>query len=164
MFSKPENIDCRLTLKSIAHYHYVAMPSSSTPSKPEILAAVNAVRKARLALEWEPISIKQAKSIKPRPVRGPIWSSHTTFSPEGCQDILRIVNDAAHDLAFDTGHHDFTPPSLAEVHAEWIGRREGVGATELEPPDLSEKDKYERLMQEVGSPLVILYLFGGNLQ
>ena len=77
---------------------------------------------------------------------------------------MRLVKDAAHDLAFDTGHHDFTPPSLAEVHAEWIGRREGISATELQPSGLSEKEKYERLMQQVNSPLVILYLFGGNLQ
>ena len=117
--------------------------SSSTPSKPEILAAVNAVRirKARLPFQWEPISIKQVKSINPRPVRGPIWSSRATFPPEGCQDILRIVSDAAHDLAFDTGHHDFSHPSLTEVHAEWISRRRGVGSTELEPPELSEKEK-----------------------
>ncbi len=136
----------------------------STPSQPEILAAVNAVRTARLNLEWEPISIKQAKSIKRRPVRGPIWSSRTTFPVEGCADILRIVSDAIHDLAFDNGHHDFTPPTLADVNADWIGHRSGVGATEPEPPGLSEGEKYEHLMQEARSPLVIFYLFGGNLQ
>ena len=139
------------------------MPTSNL-SKDEVHKAVNAVRKARSPTEWAPISTKQANSLKERPVRGPIWASRTTFSSDGCGDVLRVVNDAILNLAFDPGHDNYKISALADVDVEWIGYRSGVGTKAIEPKGLSEADKYKYLIREVRNPRVILYLFGGNLQ
>jgi len=100
-------------------------------------------------------------------VRGRMWISRCTIkAPEkepnshpGVCGVYEALTKAIEALGDDLGR--YTPPQLANVEAEWTGYRGGVSHI-ARAPDISERETYDRIMEEVepGSP-VILYLHGG---
>ena len=138
------------------------MATKESPNKAQIAAAVSNVRKARLASMWQPISVRQLKSVQDKQVRGPLWISRVTFPAAEDSDLLRLITESISCLGDGgDGHENYSLPPITHVSAEWAGWRVGVSAKEAEPT-ISEGEKYRALMKDVSSPLTILYLFGGN--
>jgi hypothetical protein len=98
---------------------------------------------------------------------GRMWvSKYTILSPEkepnshvgicGVQEALTKAIEALGD-----GSDCYEQPEVVNVEAEWTGYRGGVSHI-ARAPDISEREKYEQMMEEVepDSP-VILYFHGG---
>jgi hypothetical protein len=82
-----------------------------------------------------------------------------TNSVQGAIDIQEAVKRAI--SALGSGKEDYELPKVVDVEAEWTAYRSHVGHF-ARRPDLSEKEQYNKMIQEVGpdSP-VILYFHGG---
>ena len=136
-------------------------PRSST-TRAQIAATVSDFRKARLGTMRDSISQRQRSSAKVRKVQGPLWVSPVQYSAAGDNNVLRLLRDTTGSLGDEEANHqNYIIPALAEVNCEWVGWRSNASANEPEP-QLSEELKYKALMEDVSSPLTILYLFGGN--
>ena len=107
---------------------------------------------------YQPVSTQQASTAIDFPTKGPMWASRTVLSAPHEDAILRVVFDCIKELG--NGHEDFTPPSTADVKVEWSGFRKGAEQKESEP-DISEQEKFEKLMRDTFSPTTILYAHGG---
>ncbi|KZL84970.1 lipase esterase [Colletotrichum incanum] len=93
-------------------------------------------------------------------VKGRIWvSTYASLVPE--TDVRDALAGAIQSLRTpDTPEIDLRLPDIVPVEAEWTGYR--AGATDEErPPQVGEKEKYEKLQKEVTSPLTVLYFHGG---
>ncbi|KAI9824801.1 MAG: hypothetical protein M1832_001629 [Thelocarpon impressellum] len=104
-----------------------------------------------------PVSHAQRLSRHDPGVKGRMWVSRVELpGPE--HSVLQAVIEAIRRLG--DGSERFTVPEMRAVEAEWTGYRGGVGSS---APELriSEAEKYERMMKEVTSDVVILYLHGG---
>ncbi|KAL2111730.1 hypothetical protein VUR80DRAFT_9451 [Thermomyces stellatus] len=107
----------------------------------------------------ETITSQQARFLKDPGVKGSMWVSKVTLPPP---------EDAVRELLFTTieglksGGEEYAKPSLQPVEGEWVGPRRGVEANAPEPKDMSEMEKYERLVAESGSDLTLLYFHGGS--
>jgi hypothetical protein len=101
----------------------------------------------------------QRISVKDMGVKGPMWISTVKFPRPAETDILdALVKAIEHHR---DGSETYTVPELVDVEAEWTGFRGGVDA-KAPPPDVSEEEKYKRLMAEVGEDITILYFHGGG--
>ena len=72
--------------------------------------------------------------------------------------MLSILLEAI--KALGDGGEDFAIPDVASVEAEWVGQKKdsGVNASNR----LSEREKYEKLVQDCSSQVAILYVHGGG--
>lgn len=104
-----------------------------------------------------PVSKQQEASTRDPGVKGPMWVSKVELpKPEiEVQDALIQVIEALKE-----GGETYDVPGLADVGAEWTGYR--ADADEKSTlPDISEEEKYEKLMEEVEEDATILYFHGG---
>ncbi|KAL3466485.1 alpha/beta hydrolase fold-domain-containing protein [Aspergillus heterothallicus] len=104
------------------------------------------------------ITAQQQRSIQDRPVRGPMWTSRVTFPVSPSESIREAVFDAIQALG--NGHQEYALPKCEPVTAEWTGYREIEKASTPES-EITEKEKYARLMDETTSPVMLLYFHGG---
>ena len=114
--------------------------------------------KKKAAFYYQPVSAQQAATAIDFPAKGPMWASRTVLPAPREDAILGVVLDCIKELG--NGHEDFTPPSTADVKVQWSGFRKGVEQKEPEP-DISEREKFEKLMRDTSSPTTILYAHGG---
>lgn len=104
-----------------------------------------------------PVSKQQQRSTHDPGVRGPLWVSKVCF-PRPEDDVQRAVFTAID--ALKTGGETYDEPGVAPVEAEWTGYRSGVGRrTPL--PDISEEEKYKRLLKESPADMTVIYFHGG---
>ena len=103
------------------------------------------------------ISLRQAKSVKHRAVKSTEWTSRIKVT-ESEDDVLSILLEAIKALGH--GDEDFPVPEIASVEAEWVGHKTdgSVDASNR----LSDREKYEMLVQDCSSRVVILYVHGGG--
>lgn len=104
-----------------------------------------------------PIGVQQKQSMRDPGIKGPMWVSKVTLpAPEDAvQDALF---EAIEDLK--EGDETFDIPGVKPVEAEWTRYRSGVDKNAPQP-DISEEEKYEKLLEESQSDTVILYFHGG---
>ncbi|KAH7380842.1 acetyl-hydrolase-like protein [Cadophora sp. MPI-SDFR-AT-0126] len=108
-----------------------------------------------------PLSQLQRMSLKGPEVKGRIWVSRITMPKPQEDDVRQKLFKAIEGLREEgDGEGGFMEPELRDVEAEWVGYRAGAtkASVELKIP---EKQKYEELMKEVGSPTTVLYFHGG---
>lgn len=93
-------------------------------------------------------------------IKGPMWISKTTLTAKdaGENNLLEALEQAINSLDDSVGKIPIPP--LRNLEAEWTGYRTGVGGREPQP-DITEDEKYDRLMKEVTSDVTILYFHGG---
>ncbi|GKT94176.1 lipase esterase [Colletotrichum tofieldiae] len=93
-------------------------------------------------------------------VKGRIWvSTYASLVPE--TDVRDALAGAIQSLRTpDTPEIDLRLPDIVPVEAEWTGYR-AAATDEERPPQIGEKEKYEKLQKEVTSPLTVLYFHGG---
>ena len=107
-----------------------------------------------------PIGRTQRFTLKDPGVRGRMWIAKVTVPRPEESDVRDQLFKAFDGLK--EGHETVITPEIRPVEAEWTGYRAGVDpkAPEL---DISEGEKYQRLMQEVESDATVLYFHGGAL-
>jgi acetyl esterase/lipase len=112
--------------------------------------------------EPAPVGKVQAGTLKDPGVKGKTWVANATISaPKDDQNgICDAVFQAIDDMA--EGEVEYTRPSLVDTEVEWTGFRPKAGKKET-MPDISEAEKYQRLMSEPTrtSETTILYFHGG---
>ena len=109
-----------------------------------------------------PVGKVQASTLKDPGVKGKTWVANATIpAPKEDQEGIRdAVFKAIDDLA--EGDVEYTRPSLVDTEVEWTGFRPDAGKNET-MPDISEAEKYQRLMSEPTrtSETTVLYFHGG---
>ncbi|KAI1265340.1 alpha/beta hydrolase fold-domain-containing protein [Xylariaceae sp. FL1019] len=108
-----------------------------------------------------PLKQTQALTLLDPGVKGRIWISRVTapIPPEtGIRDVLLDVIHAMSETPLN--EWSFGIPDLVPVEAEWTGYRAGVKADEP-LPEISEEDRYEKMMAECRNKATVLYMHGG---
>jgi acetyl esterase/lipase len=105
------------------------------------------------------ITQTQSATLKDPGVKGNKWISRYII-PKPSEDDAKEQVFAAID-ALKEGGELYTKPELVDVGVEWTGYRKDCSPQDPEPTGMSEKEKYDALMKEVTSDVVILYLHGG---
>ncbi|KAK2823847.1 hypothetical protein FQN49_007557 [Arthroderma sp. PD_2] len=91
-------------------------------------------------------------------IKGYMWIANATMPKPAEDDVLEALIKAI-DYRKE-GPETFDMPDVRAVEAEWTGYRKG--ASEDTPiPDISDEDKYERLMEDVDEDMTIFYIHGG---
>ena len=102
-------------------------------------------------------------------VWGRMWvSKYTILCPEkepnshlGICGVQEALTKAIEALGDGAGSDSYEQAEVVNVEAEWTGYRKGVSHI-ARPPDISEREKYGRMMEEVEPDApVILYFHGG---
>lgn len=105
------------------------------------------------------ITSQQALFLKDPGVNGSMWVSKVAFPPP--EDAVRqLLFTAIEELK--SGGEEYAKTGLEAVEGEWVGPRRGVKANAPEPKDMSEADKYEKLVAEAETDLTLLYFHGGS--
>lgn len=100
----------------------------------------------------------QRRSMKDPGISGPMWVSKVTCPRPSESDTLEALQGAIGDLG--EGDVTYDVPELRDVEAEWTGYRKGVSKN-AHQPRISEEQKYQKMMEEVGEDLTVLYFHGG---
>jgi acetyl esterase/lipase len=109
-----------------------------------------------------PIGKVQATTLKDPGIKGKIWIAKDKIKAPGPEDeSLRAAVFKAIDDMKD-GEVTYTRPDLVDTEVEWTGCRPGAGK-EDPLPDISEAEKYKRLLDEPSrtSETTLLYFHGG---
>ena len=133
------------------------------PTEGAILKAVQASRQSRNQAMWEPMSLRQYKDAKDRPVQGPMWVSRMKLDA-GLNQVAQLVVEAIRNLGDNNIYNAYSGTDNSTVDAEWVGHRAGVSSRKEPEPRLSEQKKFEALTAEASDAPVILYVFGGNFK
>ncbi|KAI9725328.1 MAG: hypothetical protein M1828_003343 [Chrysothrix sp. TS-e1954] len=113
------------------------------------------------------ISAQQRFSSSDPGIKGNTWVAKVTLPETTDEDVLSKVLEAVEDLKKHFAEDgQYERPTLREVGAEWTGNRAGTPLNAPEP-DVSEAEKYARLMHETSSLpgmedcTTVLYFHGG---
>ena len=104
----------------------------------------------------QPIMKQQQQTQAAAKVSFPSWISKVQLSVPSNQNVSHWLGEVIRSLG--NGDEIIDPVSLANVDAEWIGTSRFKEQTD-EP--LSELGKYNRMMDDVSSNMVLLFLHGG---
>lgn len=128
-------------------------------SKEDISRFVGEMRAGVMAISsTATISQQQNATTKEHAVKGPSWVSKFTVPPPK-EDHVRTLLLRVIDELRDGNSPDSRPQSEA-IDLQWTGHHIGVDRDTPEP-FISEEEKYVRLMKDISSPLVILFIYGG---
>lgn len=105
-----------------------------------------------------PLSKQQKASMRDPGIKGPMWVSKVTL-PQPEVDVRDAVLRVVEELG--TGSETVDVPDICAVEAEWTGYRKGVDKNAPQP-DLSEAEKYKKLIEDSPADMVILYFHGGG--
>ena len=109
-----------------------------------------------------PVGKVQATTLKDPGIKGKMWIAKATIpAPKENDESLRsAVFRAVDDMA--DGPVNYSKPGLVDIEVEWTGFRPEAGKEER-LPDISEEDKFKRLMDEPQrtSNTTVLYFHGG---
>lgn len=96
-------------------------------------------------------------------IKGGIWISKVTIPASSETVTVDAVLRAVRDLDERAEEVEYVPPTLsaADFEAEWTGPRRDV-AKDAPRPDISEREQYEKLVEESPSDTTILYFHGGG--
>lgn len=105
-----------------------------------------------------PLGKAQRGTLKDPGIKGPMWISKIKMPKPAENSVLQSLIKAIEH--HKEGHETYDVPEPADVEAEWTGHRSGVGA-KAPQLDISEEEKYKRMMEEVKEDITILYFHGG---
>ncbi|GAB7351409.1 hypothetical protein MBLNU459_g2082t1 [Dothideomycetes sp. NU459] len=102
----------------------------------------------------------QAQTLKDPGIKGKMWIAKATIPAPQDESLTTATFQAIKEMG--DGTESYTEPSLAEVDVEWTGFRPNAGSEET-LPDITEAEKYKRLMGESTrtSKTTVLYFHGG---
>jgi hypothetical protein len=124
------------------------------------LKAMEGIRNRWTKIFHSGISITsyQAPYLKDAPARGPMWVSRVNIPADEDNGIVQVIEKVIRILG--DGSQTYTVPESINLQAEWVGHRSGVENTTVEP-DISEEEKYNLLVKELGNDSVLYYAHGG---
>ncbi|KAG6061979.1 hypothetical protein E4U32_002714 [Claviceps aff. humidiphila group G2b] len=104
----------------------------------------------------------QAGTMSAAPIKGRMWispyTSPTPPEPEAVREALRKAIELSNNP--DVPAPVISVPDLTPVYGEWTGYRADASSDEPQP-DLSDKEKYDKLVGEMTGPTTMLYFHGG---
>ena len=125
----------------------------------ETAATIQAFRDKLASRSYVPLSVQQQSTTKDTPAKGPLWVSRVKLPPPAkgsiCDKILGAIRHYAEEA------ETYIHPTLTVVEGEWVGLRKHVGKQEPEP-QISEKEKFDRLLGDTSSKVTIFYIHGGT--
>lgn len=131
---------------------------SQNSSKQDLTTEVAVVILRSILRIRKPVRVLQKISTRDPGIKGPILVAKVTI-PSPPEPVLRdAICTAIKELG--DGSETYTLPEFAGVEAEWTGYQKGVPANEPRP-DRSEQDHYKKLMENISTPVTILYFHGG---
>ena len=108
------------------------------------------------------ITAAQKLTTKDPGVKGRMWVSRVRVETEGRGEESReVVMQAVKEMG-DEGEN-WEEPLGKVLEAEWTGYRAGISDNAPESTDLSEKQKFDNLMDETTSKVTALYFHGGAM-
>lgn len=111
-----------------------------------------------------PISKVQARTLIDPGVKGKTWIAKATIAkaPNEEGDVVDATCKAVDDMKAKDGEITYTRPSMSDIEVEWTGFRPDAASNDT-MPEVSEEEKYKRLMMEPTrtSDTTILYFHGG---
>ncbi|PVI06109.1 acetyl-hydrolase [Periconia macrospinosa] len=115
-----------------------------------------------------PISKAQRLTTKDPGIKGKMWiskfSSPVDATDEDVQDVRRLVLEAVDAMCTtDEQRNSYDKPPSRPLEAEWTGYRAKASDSDPEPPNLTEKDKYNKLVGETTTKVTTLYFHGGAM-
>ena len=158
--AKNENTFLTAQLSIIQRPH-LAKGNMQRLSADEISASIEKLRHAIFSkANTTQLSKRQRASLKDSSVVGQSWVSRVTFTAPHAEenDARQLLVTAIERLG--CGNEEYTLPSIEDVNAQWTGFRPGATLDEAQP-SISEKEKYENLMNDVRSEMTIFYIQGG---
>ncbi|KAK2809797.1 hypothetical protein FQN50_003437 [Emmonsiellopsis sp. PD_5] len=105
-----------------------------------------------------PVGKVQRGAMKDPGIKGRMWISKVKMPRPAEDEVLQSLIKAIEH--HKEGDETYKVPDLIDVEAEWTGYRSGVD-TKAPLPDISEEEKYKRLMDEVKEDVTVLYFHGG---
>jgi hypothetical protein len=108
---------------------------------------------------FAPVSMQQFVTQKDSQAKGPMWVIRTKFEKEDGRDNIRqVVKEALDCLApCEASVGEFT---VDNVKAQWTSFNPSAGEGEPEP-SVSEQEKYDSMMKDITTDIVVLYAHGG---
>ncbi|KAI9709729.1 MAG: hypothetical protein M1820_003131 [Bogoriella megaspora] len=100
----------------------------------------------------------QKSTLKDTGIKGKLWVSKVDLPPPPEDGVRQSVFKAVDDLKDET--QSYIQPDYGPLSAEWTGYRANA-TKDSTLPNISEKEKYNSLMSETTSPVVVLYFHGG---
>ena len=120
----------------------------------ELMVAV-----AQSFFDVTPPITKQQKALAKDPgIKGAMWISKVTLPNPEEDDVRHALFKAFDEMR--AGVQTFITPDVLPVEAEWTGHRRGVD-NDAPQPDISEGEKYMKLLEDATEDGVILYAHGG---
>ena len=152
------------TLANAAVWHTLGMSETSSKWDLRTTITVQVLRglMGGSGRKPSPIGKVQATTLKDPGLKGKIWVAKATVqAPKpGDESLTTAVFKAIDEMKLSDVA--YTKPSLVDTEVEWTGFR--ADAAKDEPlPDVSEQEKYERMLAEPArtSETTILYFHGG---
>jgi len=152
------------SLANTAVWHTLGMSTTSSKWDLRTELTVSVLRSMMSGGNTKPsrISKVQATTLRDPGIKGKIWVAKATVkapSPED-ESLREAVFKAIEDMK--DGEVSYVKPELVDTQVEWTGFRPNAGKNEL-LPDVSEEEKYERLLAEPTrtSETTVLYFHGG---
>ncbi|KAF3929960.1 Esterase [Arthrobotrys entomopaga] len=108
-----------------------------------------------------PISKSQHISLKDPGIKGRMWIAKVPVPAPTGPETRQYVIDAIDSLV-EGDKFDWAKPELSAVSGEWTGYRANV-AKDAPQLDISEEEKYKKMMEEVTSPVTVYYIHGGAM-
>jgi acetyl esterase/lipase len=145
---------------AVAHSLGLLETSSKWDLKTTLI--VNFIRSLLGAEPKRSIAVQQAVSIKDPGIQGAMWVSSI--------EIPKLENDdnvlAAFLKAVDAKKQEgaiYDVPEVEPIYAEWTGYRKDANDKTPHAKELSDAERYNKMMGDASNDITVLYFHGGAL-
>ena len=147
-----------MTWAGMKHTLYLSPTSTKWDLRTEIQVTV--LRNMMGGSTPQSVGKTQALTLHDPGAKGRLWAARTVVPKPTDDGSREAIFGAIADMG--DGTETYTRPQSADIRAEWIGHREAKSEEEA-LPDISEEEKYTRLMAEPRrkSKVTVLYFHGG---
>jgi len=108
-----------------------------------------------------PLGKTQAVTLTDKGARGKMWAAKVTIPKDAEGGTKEVIFKAIKEMG--DGSETYIKPESESMRAEWIGFRSEAKGEEDPLPDISEEERYKKLMSEPTrkSKSTVLYFHGG---
>ena len=141
------------------HSLYLSPTSTKWDLRTELQVTV--LRAMMSGTEPTPLGRTQALTLKDGGAKGKLWAARTHIPAPEDDGSREAVFRAIEEMG--DGTETYVRPESADLRAEWIGHRGEAKSDEEALPDISEEERYAKLMAEPErkSKTTVLYFHGG---
>ncbi|KAF2267949.1 acetyl-hydrolase [Lojkania enalia] len=107
------------------------------------------------------VTKQQRLTTKDPGVKGRVWACKVKCGIPPEEDVRQLLFKAIEEMG--SGGEAWERAEQRPLEAEWNGYRAHVDNQEPEPADLSEEEKYKKMMSETTTKVTVLYFHGGAM-